>query len=402
MPAAARKNVTQVLAEFHKKSDFVVGPMGSVLEGVEAFSSGHFAINHIIGVNGFPIGRSVELYGPPSSGKTTCGLQCGAVMQQELKRKVLYMDYEQSMDKEYANKLGLDTDSDMFLFGQPDSFEDGMNIARKLIDTGEIGLVIWDSVAAMTPSAVIDMETGEYRPGRQAALMSQSLQQLNPALKANNCTSIFLNHIQDVFEMGGGGAKPGMPKRTTTPGGKALKFYASVRIEFKQIGAVKEERYNALLGANEEQIIAQTVTAKVVKNKVAPPFKSAMMRVYFGQGFSEVWSALQLLIGHKMIVKAPSGYYFFDKAPTLVTEDMSRRKDGTPRPFIQGEKNILAYAREHPTWGDEMVALAKGKLDVSVPEVLENEGTPEHDPEEDIDPLAPPADDPLAAMAGVS
>lgn len=386
MPAAARKTVSDVLKDFNKKSDFVVGPMGSVLEGVDSFTSGHFALDHIIGVGGFPVGRSVELFGPPSSGKSTAAISCGVSVQRLMGRKVGFFDYEQAMDRDYARALGLDTDSDRFLFGQPDTFEDGVNIARKLIETGEVGLVIFDSVAAMTPSAVLEMETGEYRPGRQAALMSQALQQLNSLLKQQDCTAIFLNHVQDVFDMGMA-SKPGMPKRQTTPGGKALKFYASLRIEFKQIGGVKEQVFDPLTNTTNEQLMGQTVSAKVVKNKVAPPFKSTLLRVYFGRGFSEPWSALQMLIGHKKIVKGDGGYYFFDKAPELVTEDMPRRKEGTARPFIRGEKGVIEYARENPRWADAMVALAKSYLGTST-EVLDEQGVPEVDPDEAVDPLA--------------
>lgn len=360
-------SVKEVLAKVLKADDLLLGPMNSVLGDVAAISTGNMAIDHAIGVGGLPRGRSIELYGPPSSGKTTCALQTAAVAQHHIDtidKCILYLDWEQSMSKVYAAALGLDVNQERFLFGQPDSLESGVNAARALIATGEISLVIFDSVAAMVPAAINEAATGASLPAAQARLMSATMQVLNHLLKTHGTTAIFINHIQDVFEMGGMPSRPGMPKRTTTPGGKALKFYASVRIEFTPIGTHKSTEQDPLTMTDKEVQTSQTIKVKVVKNKVAEPQREVLVRSRFGKGFSNPWTAFSILVAHKVIVKGTSGYYFFveDRCPSLIHADMEKQKSGKEYHYLHGERHVMWMIDEYPDWSAELVRLAENAL----------------------------------------
>jgi recombination protein RecA len=347
-----------LLADISKKEDYRLGRLDEVGVGVEAISTGNMAIDHIIGVGGLPLGRSVELYGPPSSGKTTAALQTAATFQRlNPDRSIVYFDYEQSVDPEYCASLGLNIEADSFIFGQPDVFEQSMNSLDRLLPTNEIGLVIFDSVASMTPREVLEDSVDKAGVAQQARLMAKALARLNSQLAHANCCAIWLNHVGEVISIGG---RPGMPPRKTTPGGKALKFYASVRLEFNQIGNTTAKLANELSGEEETVVTATRVKVKVVKNKVGAPFKTCMVQVEFGKGFSNFFSAQQILTNQKVVV-GTGGYFYFDEkngAGPLIHADMETQTTGNHRRYIKGAANLLVFATDHPEWAEAFCALA--------------------------------------------
>ena len=354
---AARK------ARLSKKYNTSIGSLSEVAKEVNCIPTGNIAIDHILG-GGFPRGRLIELYGPPSSGKSTIALQSAAEFQRRAKagdpgyagKAILYLDHENAMDPAYAKALGLDIDDELFLFAQPDSLEDSANISRDLVSSGEVGLAIYDSVAAMIPQAALEAETGKNSVALQARGMAEFLKAYVRELYSTDTTAIFLNHLAEVIDMGGGG-KPGM-KRYTTPGGRALKFFASVRVEFRQIKNITEEVYNDLTNDTTKQVMATDVKVKVVKNKVAPPFKQAEVRVRYGKGFDQAYSAFDILVRYKKVVAAGGGWFYFERVPTLADGMPLSGPEGKQRPALRGVSAVLRYAAENPIWGQELVRLA--------------------------------------------
>lgn len=362
-----------ILAKAQKKYDLAVGPLSKIAQEATFITTGNLAIDHIIG-GGLPLGRSVELAGPPSSGKTTTALQCAAAAQKVIiaggdpalgikaDDKILYLDYEQTIDQKYAAKLGLDIDHESFLLTQPDTLEDGANLAVELISTGRVRIVIWDSVASMMPSAKAEAEIGKSLPAVQAKLMSDLGQKLNPLLYEHQTLNIFVNHLREVMDMSG--RRPAhLGPKLSTPGGIALKFYASVRVEYKQIQQIKEKMIDPLSGLEVETPGATNVEVKVTKNKVAEPFRKAVVRVRFGRGFDNFWTALQILLAAKQIMYS-AGYYYFHKVEDagLAPEWMPRATTGTQRPNIRTDARLFAAADEHPEWRDAVISYASDYL----------------------------------------
>lgn len=331
---------------------------GAVPGKTESFTTGNLAIDSILGVGGLPVGRNIELFGDPSSGKSTVALQAAAALQKKiisegLDEYIVYYDYENTVELEYARALGIDTEHKSWRLFQPDTLEQGTNHARKLMETGKVRLMIWDSVAEMTPKAMFEAETGQASVALRARLMSQFLQQTSAPLRNYRCSSIFLNHSMEEINMGGY-SRPGIKKKTT-PGGKALKYHASVRVEFSFIKAYKAKRHNPLTNEVEEFITSSNVKVKVVKNKVADPFQECEVKVRYGKGFDNFWSAVQVLVGHKKVPKQ-GAYYYFEKLPNLVNADMGTTSSG--RRFILGEENLMRFADEHLEWRDAAIAEA--------------------------------------------
>lgn len=390
MARAAVDPIAALLAGAEKKYNLRVGSMEDVADGVVGFSSGNLAIDYAIGVGGLPFGRSIELYGPPSCGKTTMAIQAAATIQKliisgggvfqsvspltgivsEIKVAaddyILYMDYEQAMDKKYANALGLDTKHKSLLFTQPDTLEDGVNFAIEAVKTGKVRLVIFDSVAAMNPSAKAAAEIGKSLPAVQAKLMKDFSLNFNAVLYHNNSSAIFLNHLMEKMDMGGS-RRPGMPAATTTPGGTALKFFSSVRIEFKQIRQNKGPMQDPVSGETVEIPVSTDVRVKVTKNKVAPPFREAVVRVRFGKGFDNLWTALQVLMSNKKIMHQSGMFYFHNlEAAGLAPEWMARAKTGTNRAYIKGEGTIFKRADQYPEWRDGLIAAAVAVVEENI------------------------------------
>lgn len=391
----AKSRVSAILASADKKYNFKAGPLSSVVEGVQSVSTGNIAIDNISGIGGIPLGRATELFGPPSSGKTTTAIQAAASLQRIIKSGgdpergispddlIVYLDYEHAMDPKYCASLGLDVEDPQFVIGQPADLETGSNFVREMVDTGLVRMVIIDSVAAMTPSARIEAETGKSLPAIQAKLMSDFLAAFTPAVHKNNVAAIFVNHI---FTELGMGSRPGAPPKTSTPGGRRLKFDASLRIEYKQIGNIKTKEINLLNQEKEDRITSTNVEVKVVKNKVGPPFKKAVVRVRYGKGFDNFWSAMQILIAHKYVMYQP-GIFKFHKleaidADLYAPEWMPRMTVGTKPPALKTEKELFRQAELHPEWSQAIIDKAEEVIRELGVEAFDAEVEPDEESED--------------------
>lgn len=391
-----KSRVAAILASADKKYSFKAGPLSSVIEGVQSVTTGNIAIDNISGIGGIPLGRNTELFGPPSCGKTTTAIQAAASLQRIIKSGgdpergispddlIVYLDYEHAMDPAYCKALGLDVEDPQFIIGQPSDLESGSNFIRELVETGLVRMVIIDSVAAMTPSARIEAETGKSLPAIQAKLMSDFLSAFTPAVHKYNVAAIYVNHIFTEMSMGG---RPGMPPKTSTPGGRRLKFDASLRIEYKQIQNVKTKELNLLTQEREDRITSTNVEVKVVKNKVGPPFKKAVVRVRYGKGFDNFWSAMQILIANKWIMYQPGVFKFHkleaENADLYAPEWMPRMTVGTKPPALKGEPALFKAAELHPEWEAAIIAKAQAVIDQLGVEAFDVEPEEAEDDEEE-------------------
>ncbi len=278
----------QIIKQYGKGSVMRLGERSSV--DVDAISSGSLAIDACLGVGGFPRGRIVEIFGPESSGKTTLALHAIAECQ-KTGGKAAFIDAEHAIDPTYAKALGVDIDE--LILSQPDSGEQALEIAELLIRSGAIDMIVIDSVAALVPQAELDGEMGDQNVGLHARLMSKAMRKLAGAISGNNCTAIFINQLREKV-----GVIYGNPEVTT--GGRALKFYATIRIEVRKSEAIK----------NGSNIIGNKVNVKVVKNKVAPPFKTTQVEIYYGEGISHYSEIVELGVEAGIIDKAGAWYSY--------------------------------------------------------------------------------------------
>lgn len=301
--------LAQIEKSFGKGSIMRLGD-GEVVNDVQVVSTGSLGLDIALGVGGLPRGRVVEIYGPESSGKTTLTLQVIAEMQ-KLGGTAAFIDAEHALDPQYAQKLGVNVGE--LLISQPDTGEQALEIADMLVRSGSVDIVVVDSVAALTPKAEIEGEMGDSHMGLQARLMSQALRKLTGNIKRTNTLVIFINQIRMKI-----GVMFGSPETTT--GGNALKFYASVRLDIRRTGAIKRG----------EEVIGSETRVKVVKNKVAPPFKQAEFDILYGEGISREGEIIELGVVHKIVDKAGAWYAY------------NGEKIG------QGKDNSREYLREHP------------------------------------------------------
>ncbi|MDQ1093460.1 recombination protein RecA [Xanthomonas sacchari] len=312
--------LSQIEKQFGKGSVMRMGDR--VIEAVEVIPTGSLMLDIALGIGGLPKGRVVEIYGPESSGKTTLTLQAIAQCQKN-GGTAAFIDAEHALDPIYAAKLGVNVDE--LLLSQPDTGEQALEIADMLVRSGSVDIVVVDSVAALTPKAEIEGEMGDQLPGLQARLMSQALRKLTGNIKRSNTLVVFINQLRMKI----GVMMPGQSPETTT-GGNALKFYASVRLDIRRIGAIKKG----------DEIIGNQTKIKVVKNKLAPPFKQVITEILYGEGISREGELIDMGVEAKLVEKAGAWYSY-----------------GSER-IGQGKDNARGYLRDNP----QVAAKLEGEL----------------------------------------
>src|SRR6187431_119777 len=325
---ALQAALAQIEKQFGKGSVMRLGE-GEVIEDIEVVSTGSLGLDIALGVGGLPRGRVIEIYGPESSGKTTLTLQVVAEMQ-KLGGTCAFIDAEHALDIQYAQRLGVNLQE--LLISQPDTGEQALEIVDALVRSASVDLVVVDSVAALTPKAEIEGEMGDSLPGLQARLMSQALRKLTGTIKKTNTMVIFINQIRMKI-----GVMFGNPETTT--GGNALKFYASVRIDIRRIGSIKRG----------EEVIGNETRVKVVKNKVAPPFKTADFDILYNEGISREGEIIELGVIHRIVEKSGAWYAY------------GGEKIG------QGKDNAREFLREHADIATEIEGKIRSAVGVPLP-----------------------------------
>ena len=319
--------LAQIEKQFGKGS--IMRMDAGAIQDVQVVSTGSLGLDIALGVGGLPRGRVVEVYGPEASGKTTLCLQVVAQVQ-KAGGTAAYIDAENALDPVYAGKLGVNVGE--MLISQPDTGEQGLEIADMLVRSGGVDIIVIDSVAALVPKAEIEGEMGDQLPGLQARLMSQALRKLASNIKRANVLVIFINQIRMKI-----GVMFGNPETTT--GGNALKFYASVRLDIRRIGSIKRG----------EEVVGNETRVKVVKNKIAPPFREALFDILYGEGISREGEMIELGVAHNIIEKSGAWYAYRGE------------KIG------QGKDNTRDYLKEHPELATEIEAKIRAAVGIPLP-----------------------------------
>jgi recombination protein RecA len=320
--------VSQIEKQYGKGAIMRLGASGALLP-VATIPTGSLELDYALGVGGVPRGRVLEIFGPESSGKTTLALHVIAEAQ-KLGGAAAFVDAEHALDANYAKKLGVNTDD--LLISQPDTGEQALEITEVLVRSGAVDVIVIDSVAALVPRAEIDGEMGDSLPGLQARLMSQALRKLTAAISKSKTCVVFINQIREKI-----GIMFGNPE--TTSGGRALKFYASVRLDIRRISALKDG----------EEVVGSRVKVKVVKNKVAPPFHEAEFDIVYGEGISRLGSLLDMGVSYKVVDKSGAWYAY-----------------GGER-IGQGRENAKRFLQENPAMADEIESKIRAALGMSPP-----------------------------------
>ncbi|MDY5232518.1 MAG: recombinase RecA [Faecalicoccus sp.] len=313
--------LNEIEKEYGKGAVMKLGDRTAV--DVEPIPSGSLLLDQALGIGGYPKGRIIEIFGPESSGKTTLALHAIAQVQ-KMGGRAAFIDAENAIDPVYARNLGVDIDE--LILSQPDSGEQGLNIMLMLIESSAVDLVVVDSVAALVPQAELDGEMGDLQVGSQARMMSKAMRKLAGLMNHNECTAIFINQLREKV-----GVVYGNPE--TTPGGRALKFYSSVRIDIRKADAIK----------NGSDIVGNKVRVKVVKNKVAPPFKQAVLEIIYGEGLSYISELLDLCVDADIVKKSGAWYSF------------EGEKIG------QGKEAAKEYIKQNPDFKEKLETLLKEK-----------------------------------------
>ncbi len=329
--------LSQIEKQFGKGSIMRLGDRVQAA-GVQAISTGSLSFDAALGIGGFPRGRVVEIFGPESSGKTTIALHAVAQAQKE-GGSAAFIDAEHAMDAAYAKLLGVNTDE--LLVSQPDSGEQGLEIAEVLVRSGAIDILVVDSVAALVPKAELDGEMGDSLPGLQARLMSQALRKLTAIVSKSNTCLVFINQMREKI-----GVMFGNPETTT--GGRALKFYSSIRVDIRRIGSIKEG----------DQVVGNRTRVKVVKNKLAPPFRDAEFDILYNQGISWEGDLIDLGVEKRLIEK--SGSWFSYKGERLG----------------QGRENAKSFLREHGEVARELALKLRELLGLTKPAPTDTQPKP--------------------------
>ena len=342
---ALESALAQIEKSFGKGSVMKLGESGATMN-VEAVPTGSLSLDVALGIGGFPKGRIIEIYGPESSGKTTVALHAVAEVQ---KRGGIagFIDAEHALDPAYAAKIGVDIDN--LYISQPDDGEQALEITETLVRSGAVDIIVIDSVAALVPKAEIDGDMGDSHVGLQARLMSQALRKLTAVINRNNCIVIFINQLREKV-----GVVYGNPETTT--GGRALKFYSSVRMEVRRIDAVKVNG----------EVIGNHVRAKVVKNKVAPPFKEAGFDIMFGEGISKEGDILDLAVSCDIVQK--SGAWFAYEGEKIG----------------QGRENAKTYLKQNPDLLSEIDERVREKLHVGVNQAVITDNSDDEELPDDL------------------
>ncbi|MBE6447461.1 MAG: recombinase RecA [Alphaproteobacteria bacterium] len=325
--------LSQIEKAFGKGSVMKLGQHGGVID-IESISSGSIGLDMALGVGGFPKGRIIEIFGPESSGKTTLALHSVAEAQKK-GGKCAYVDAEHALDPVYAKRLGVNVDE--LILSQPDTGEQALEIADTLVRSGAIDVLVVDSVAALVPKAEIEGDMGDSHMGLQARLMSQALRKLTATVSKSNCIMIFINQIRMKI-----GVFFGNPETTT--GGNALKFYSSVRLDIRRVGSLKDK----------DEVIGNQVRVKVVKNKVAPPFRIVDFDIIYGEGISKTGELVDMGVKIGLIDKSGAWYSY------------NGEKIG------QGREAAKAYLKTHPNIADSVEQGIRNNADL-VSEITENE-----------------------------
>jgi recombination protein RecA len=320
--------VSQIEKQYGKGAIMRLGASGALLP-IATIPTGALELDYALGVGGIPRGRVVEIFGPESSGKTTLALHIIAEAQKR-GGAAAFVDAEHALDANYAKMLGVNIDD--LLISQPDTGEQGLEITEVLVRSGAVDVVVIDSVAALVPRAEIDGEMGDSLPGLQARLMSQALRKLTAAISKSRTSVVFINQLREKI-----GIMFGNPETTT--GGRALKFYASVRLDIRRISAIKDG----------EEVVGSRVRVKVVKNKVAPPFREAEFDIMYGEGISRLGSLIDLGVAHKVVEKSGAWYAY-----------------GTER-IGQGRENAKRFLQENAAMAEEIETKLRVALGLTAP-----------------------------------